>query len=200
MQKNKLILILGIGMIFTPLFMIQAVTTTSTTSIKESDKAKIEALRATLIKETAQMKASLGTSRTEIEKQLIKSGVGIKKNLDIQAQGRIRIIIEKIFNKLNAQLGKLSQVDIKISQKINSLEKEGVDMAKAKEEYVIAKTALDKANANILATRIIATEQLSKETSKEAFRSLVKTAEESIKTAGSEYKKVMLLIIKAINQ
>lgn len=196
MQKNKLILILGIGMILTPLFMIQAATTP--TPLKPEDQAKIDALRASLIKETKVMKTNLGTSRAEIEKQLASTKSSTKKILDIKAQDRINILIEKIFSKFNTKIDKITQVDTKISSKLNTFEKEKkVDVSKAKEQYIIAKKSLDKTIADILATKMIITEQVTKEISKETIRTLVKSLEEEIKSTASEYRKILPLIAQS---
>lgn len=202
MKINKLFLIIGLGVILIPFWGVQAVvstTKTTTGTMSEADKVKFDALRLKLEKESAEFKASLGTSRAEIDKKLLETKDAIKKNLDSKAQARVRVIIEKIFTKLDNQAGKISLIDTKIGQKISDLEKEGSNMSKARAQYEIAKISLSKTNSEILALRVAATEQLSKGTSKEIFRSLVKTAEESLKNTGNEYRKILPLLVKINN-
>lgn len=195
---------LTIGMILSPLFTLQAVEVSSTakpavsaTAPKEIDKAKLEEFKAKLKQETDVLRTNLGTSKTEIEKKLADISGAKKVNLALKSQEKIKIALEKIYNKFNTQTGKLSQVDVKISAKISNLEKEGVDMTKAKAQYQIAKVALDKAISDILATRMISMEQVNKEISKDTLRTLVKSSEEIIKTAASEYRKILPLIAQA---
>jgi len=200
MQKNKLLLILGLGLMLVPFFGLQAAvatTKTTTPTMSEADKAKLEALKASLNKETEILKANLNTSKTELNKILTDTKGSVKKNLDASAQARIRVIIDKIFTKLSSQASKISLVDSKIALKISDMKKEGVDTTKAEEQYDLAKKALNKANGDILASRILASEQLSQSTSKEVYRSIVKASEESLKTVAGEYRKILPLLVKS---
>lgn len=209
MQKNKIVLVLALGMMLSPLFVINGEVTTTTTAnttvntqnqnIKRDpiqEKAKLEEMKAKLMIETEILRKNLETRKTEIEKKINDNRVEKKVRLELKAQERVRIILEKIYNKLNDQLGKLSQVDVKLLLKINAFEKEGRDVSLVKAQYTIAKTALDKAKSEILTATMISADQITKETSKETIRELVKTAEESIRTAGAEYRKILPLLAK----
>ena len=203
MKKNKIVLILAIGVMLSPLAVLNAaVAPVNNTGEKVypavvKTQAELDAMRAKLMVETDIIKNNIGVSKTVIEKSLLDVKNQIIKKLSSDTQDKIRVILDKIFNKMNTQIGTLSQVDTKINTNINSLNKEGVNVASAKAQYIIARAALDKATADVLAARTIASEQLSVGTSKEAIRSLVKTAEDSIKNAGSEYMKIIPLISKA---
>jgi len=209
MQKNKIILVLALGMMLSPLFVINGELTTTTTAntnvntqtqnIKRDpiqEKAKLEEMKAKLMKETEILRKNLETRKAEIEKKINDNRVEKKVRLESKAQEKVKVILEKIYNKLNEQLGKLSRVDVKLSLKINAFEKEGRDVSLAKAQYTIAKTALEKARVEILAERMIAVNQVTLQTSKGTIRELVKTAEESIRTAGAEYRKILPLLAK----
>lgn len=206
MQKNKIIIILAIGIIFSPVFIINAevvptaTTSTNTTPINPTiDKAKMEELKAKLMKETEIIRKNIGTSKTEIEKSILSIKNQVIKKLSVATQEKVRTILDNIFNKMNTQIAKLLQVDIKILAKINSLDKNDVNLTGAKAQYNIAKAALDKANADTLAARTVSSNQIITGTSKETLRTLVKTSEENIKKAGAEYMKIIPIISKTNN-
>lgn len=184
MQKNKIILMLTIGMILSPILTIQAVTTTT-----KIDPAKIEEFKAQLKKEAESVKSTIGTDKTLIESKLNsqeKKVVLAKKSKD-----KINDLVEKIYNKFNTQIGKLYKVDEKMAAKVSGLEKDGADVSKIKAQYAVAKNMLTKTNSEILATRAIINEQVSKEIAKSTIRTLVKSGEESIKKVGEEYRKLL---------
>ncbi len=205
MQRNKIILALAIGTILSPVITIQAVETTSTIKVNATtqsqniiknptaDKAKIEELRARLMVETKILKENLDIQKIGIEKLLAERKGEIKTRLVLQSQEKVRVILDNIFNKFNNQLGKLSEVDIKISAKINALEKTGVNVSAAKAQYALAKASLDKTKSEVMAINLALMEQVTVDTSKETFRDLVKKAEESMKATGKEYNKIVSL-------
>lgn len=194
---------LAIGTLLTPVLSLQAVETAkavttvqtqNTTNVPALDKAKMEELKAKLMKETEVIRKNLATDKAQIEKQLTLVKNEVKIKLAVKSQETVRTLIDNIFNKFNTQLGKLSQVDGKISEKIGILEKSGANVTNAKAQYTIAKAALDKTTSEIMALRVVSTDQISAETSKATFRSLVKQAEESIRATGSEYMKIIPMI------
>lgn len=209
MERNKIILMLAIGTLLTPVLSLQAVentkaTTTvqtqNTTKVPTIDKAKMEELRAKLMIETKALKNNFDIQKTEIEKLLAEKKGETKSKLVIKSQEKVRTILDNIFNKFNAQLGKLSGVDSKISIKINALEKSGVNVSAAKTQYAIAKASLDKTTAEVMAIRMVLTEQITINTSKGTFRDLVKKVEESMKTTGKEYNKIIPLVVSRDNK
>ena len=209
MKKNKIILVLSVGLLLSPFALVKAVEAVplvETTTIKTpttnnandilDEKAKIADLKARLVKETAAIKNNFETKQVEIEKKIAAKKDITKKKLEAKAQEKVRVTLEKIYNKLNSQIIKLSQVGIKISTKIFGFENDRRDVTDAKVQYNLAKIALEKATSDVLATRMVAVSQIAKETTKETLRDLVKTAEESIKNAGSEYRKVLPLLAR----
>lgn len=209
MTKNKIILGLSIGLLLSPLLQLRAetvVSTGATTNVptktispaKDSlaEKAKLAELKVKLMKETATLKKDLETKKIEMQKKIGDKKDVVKKKLEVKSQEKVRLILDRIYNKLNAQLNKIETVDAKISTKINDLEKEGKNVTEVEVQYNIAKQALDKAKAEILATRMIGVEEVTKETSKEILRETVKTAEDTIRGIGAEYRKVLPLLAK----
>jgi len=213
MHKNKIVLMLALGLMISPFFAVQAVVTTDTKipPVKSRDaivaelKAKIkkepntvkidpETLKVNLMKETDAIKKNIETSNVETTKVIEGTKDSAKTKLAVKAQKNVNTLLEKIYNNLNSGIQKLKTVDSKIFAKINTAEKAGLNVTRIKDQYTIAKTALDKANADILSTKMSATEQINQETSKETLRALVKTAEDSIKAAGVEYQKIIPLI------
>ena len=281
MQKNKIVLMLVIGIILSPIFVLQAeetpeATNTSTTiqikttkEIRQGAKNDIKNLKESVRKEVNDTKKNIIASSKEqsvavkqdIEKQIeiiktstiltaeqkkieiqklqekriadlkviiearqkeIKSNVGakitalknniearkidikkiisekkdiIKKKLATKNQEKVKAMLEKIYTNLDSRIEKLTSVDIKILAKINDSATKGIDVTVSKAQYTIARTALDKAITDIAATKAVSIDQTKVQTSKEAIRALVKTAEDSIKIAGTEYRKIIPLII-----
>lgn len=204
MQKNKIILMLAILFLFSPFASLVAVETIDTTAIKtttkisESEiKKNADALKAQVLKErTDNLRNSLKIRELEIAKTLSRDTTNKKIKLEAKAQERIRVIINKIYTKINNQLSKLSILGARMSLKINAFEQEGKDVTALKAQYIIAKAAIEKARVESISTNTVFSSEISLEISKEDIRSLVKTTEESIRTAGGEYKKLLPLFAK----
>jgi len=207
MERNKIILMLAIGTLFTPSLAIQAATvvpiTKTTTTVKTEnvvktpvvlDKAKMEELKANLMKETETLRKNFSTQKIEIEKLIAEKKGEVKTRLAVQSQEKVRALLDTIFNKFNGKMSKLSNVDMKISAKIAILEKEGVNVTNVKAQYAIAKASLDKTTAEITAIRMVSLDQISAETSKGILRDLVKKAEDSMKATGAQYMKIIPMI------
>lgn len=205
MQKNKIILVLALGMMFTPLFVTKAVETTTsvktltpnTANILQAEQNRITMIKAQLAKEADAVKQKIENRKSEIEKTITDIKDVTKKKLDLKTQQSVRTIIEKIYSNLNAQISKINKVDAKISEKINNLEKKGQNTPEIRAQYQIAKTSLQKTEAETVTTIMILIEQTSKETSKEALRVVVKIAEEGIRDTAREYRKILPLLAKA---
>lgn len=206
MQKNKIILILAMGLLFSPFIGVKAETvaptdttsvngeTTSPTKGTAAEKAKIAGLKAKLMKETEVIKKELEAKKLEMQNKIAEKKDVLKKRLEVKSQEKVRLALDRIYNKLNIQLSKIEAVDVKISTKIAAFEKESKDVTAAKAQYEIAKQALDKAKEELSATRMVGAEEITKETSKEALRETVKTAEETVRAIGREYRKILPLL------
>lgn len=206
MMKNKIIFVLAIGLMFSPFASLVAVETIDTTAVKTipkvSDaemKKNADALNAQVLKEQIDnLRNSVQARGLEIAKTLSWDTTNKKIKLEVKAQERVRVIMNKIYTKINDQLSKLSILDNRMSSKINAFEQEGKDVTTLKAQYTIAKAAIEKARVESISTSTVFSSEISLEISKEDIRSLVKTTEESIKTAGGEYKKLLPLFTKLI--
>ena len=114
-----------------------------------------------------------------------------KMKLEAKAQEKVKKSLMKIFKNLNNQIDRLSKVDVKIGERIKALKESGADTSAQEAQYAKAQTALAKAKVDVEAANSTSTDQVNGTTSKETLRSLVKTAEESIKIAGKEYMKII---------
>jgi hypothetical protein len=209
MEKNKLILMLAIGTLLTPVLSLQAVENISTTTAVQTqnttkvpvlDKAKMDQLKAKLMLETKAIKGNLDIQKTEIEKLLADKKGEVKTRIAIAYQEKVRTLVDNIFNKFNSKTSKLSEIDAKVSTKMNTLEKSGVNLSEARAQYAIAKASLDKTISEVMAIRIVLMEQITTDTSKGTFRDLVKKAEESMQATGKEYNKIIPLIVSRDNK
>lgn len=194
MHKNKIVLTLALGLLLSPFFAVQAVTATNTAPVPKIDEAKMAELKANLMKETAIIKQNIETSNAGLTKVLENTKDNTKIKLEAKAQEKVKALLDIIYTKLSSKIDKLSEVDRKILLKIGTAEAAKVDVSEIKTQYTVAKTALDKANADVLSTRMNSFEQIYIETSKETLRLLVKTAENSIKAAATEYQKLIPLL------
>lgn len=197
MKKNKIILTLFIGLILLPLSFVMAAELTPVTETAKTNNVNSNAaqkLKVGLNKKTETIKQDFESKKIEMGKKISAKKDIKKKKLDAKAQEKVRVTLEKIYNKLNDQINKLAQAGIKISIQIYGFENDRRDVTDAKAQYNVAKIALEKATSDVLASRIVALGQVTTETSNETFRDLVKTAEESIKTASGEYRKVLPLL------
>ena len=165
--------------------------------IKAIKDTTIADLKANVEQRVAALKTNIEARKAELEKKIIAKKDEIKKKLESKAQERIKKLLDNIYGKLNNKIEKLSEIDAKILAKINTAEVNGVNIAAAKAQYTVAKAALDKAIVDLSATKTASIDQTAIQTSKDTLRSLVKTAEDSIKAAGAEYRKIIPLITPA---
>jgi hypothetical protein len=146
--------------------------------------------------EKAAIKVKMDARKAEIKGKIEARKDENKVKLEAKAKDRVKALLANVFKMLSNQIDRLSKVDKRIGEKIAALQTSGIDVTAMNTQYVIAQTALAKAKVDVEATSSISTEQADTETSKEALRSLVKTAEDSIKAAGAEYRKVIALMPK----
>lgn len=235
MQKNKIVLVLALGMILSPVFALQAEDVSSSVSadanvqvqtnndiiknslesrkaiinnakdiinkkiedIKTIRDATIADLKANIEQRVAALKTNIEARKAEFEKKITAKKDEIKTKLATKAQERIKKLLDNIYGKLDKKIEKLGEVDAKILAKINTAEVNGVNITAIKAQYTIAKAALDKAIVDVSAAKTASINQTTIQTSKDALRSLVKIAEDSIKAAGAEYRKIIPLIMPA---
>jgi hypothetical protein len=146
--------------------------------------------------EKAEMKLKFETRKEELKKKIEVRKGELKIKLEDKAKERVKNILANMWKMLNNQLDRLSKADTRIGEKLASLKEKGLDVSKASAQYTVAQTALAKAKLDVEATSSLSSEQAETETSKETLRSLVKTASDSIKSAGAEYRKIFPLMPK----
>ena len=203
MIKNKIIFIFSVGLILSPLTSLVAVekvnttTTQAATSPEPKTDKKVEAIKEKLKKDIDdRFNKNVKERIIKIADEISKDTTSKKIKLSEKSQNNLKSILNKIYNKFNNQINSLSIIDNKMSLKINDLEKEGKEVKAIRDQYDTAKTALINARIEVLAANNFAFEQTSKETAKETMRILVKKSEDSIRTAGEEYKKLIPLFAK----
>ena len=146
--------------------------------------------------EKAEMKVKFEARKEELKKKIEVRKGELKIKLEDKAKERVKNILANMWKMLNNQLDRLSKADARIGEKLASLKEKGLDVSKASAQYTVAQTALAKAKLDVEATSSLSSEQADTETSKETLRSLVKTASDSIKSAGAEYRKIFPLMPK----
>lgn len=145
----------------------------------------------------AKMKLEIEARKKDMLSKLTSSKDEKKLKLEAKAQERVKNSLMNIFKNLNNQINRLSKVDVKIGEKIKALKETGADTSAQEAQYAKAQTALAKAKIDVEAANSASIDQTSTTTSKEAIRSLVKVAEDSIKLAGKEYMKIIPMLPEA---
>jgi hypothetical protein len=143
------------------------------------------------------MKLEIEARKKDMLSKLTSSKDEKKLKLEAKAQERVKNSLMNIFKNLNNQINRLSKVDVKIGEKIKALKETGADTSAQEAQYAKAQTALAKAKIDVEAANSASIDQTSTTTSKEAIRSLVKVAEDSIKLAGKEYMKIIPMLPEA---
>ncbi len=146
------------------------------------------------VEEKAKIQAEIEARKSEILKKITAIKAEVKVRLEANAQERVKKLLANIFNMLSNQINRLMRADERIGEKIDDFKLKGVDVTLAVAQYTKAQTALAKAKIDVQATNSLSIDQTSIATSKDTLRSLVRTAEESIKAAGREYMKVLSLL------
>jgi hypothetical protein len=152
---------------------------------------RIEALKDN----QAKMRLTIDARKKEIDlrikAQLATSTASSTKKLDVQAKARVRQQIENIYKRLTNHINKIVEIDGKVAARINVIAEAGVNVGEIEVQFKKAQAALDKAKADVEATKALAADKTATTTpsvSKDALKTLVKTAEDSIKAALKEYR------------
>ncbi|NVN97296.1 hypothetical protein HXX01_03655, partial [Candidatus Nomurabacteria bacterium] len=151
MIKNKIILTLIIGSLFSPLFVVNAVETVNkkvapaNTNSAATEKAKPELTEA--------QKVEQGT--LEIRTMILNKKIDERKNekkkvLNTESRDRILKVLNIIYKNFDTSVKKIEEIDSKISTKIEILKKEGKDVTTVQKQYDIAKFELTNAKTEVL--------------------------------------------------
>jgi hypothetical protein len=146
----------------------------NTNDEKKSElKVKIDARKDELKKKIEGMKADKKDEKT--------------KKLDEQAKERVIGHLTNIYDRLYTRITRLTKVDAEITRRLATRSPEPAVLVL----HASAQSLLAQAKVDVEATKAASAAELTTTTSKEALRSLVTTAETSIKNAGEAYKKVV---------
>lgn len=159
--------------------------------LKDNRQNVVEAL-----KDNAEdRKKAVEARRLELKSQIDKIKAANKdarmKKLDEKAKERVGNKIGSIYKGLEERVARLTKIDAELSARIATAANAGNDTSAAAALLTTAQAALTKAKTDVEATKVALAAEANASTSKEAIRTLVKTAEDSIKAAGEAYKKVV---------
>ncbi len=154
-------------------------------------EGRVEALR----ENNEAFKKLMETRKEELAKKFAPKKGEKKVKLKDDKKEKVRIALENIFKHLTAQLNNLVSLDKRIADKINARKTAGTDVTAASAQYTVAQTALEKAKTDVAAAQALSIDQsVASTTSKTALHGLVKVAEDSLKAAGGEYRKIIPLL------
>lgn len=169
----------------------------TTKALRDNRASTTEALKANRASTTAALKANREAmikdiqARRDVLKKQIDAKKGEKKQkLDAKKKVIVEGALQNIFRKLLEKVSKLVSIDNRLNGKIAELRAQGIDTTTATSLLFTAKASLEKAQIDVEATRALASEQASTSTTKEILKSLINTAETSIKSSADAYKKV----------
>lgn len=112
-----------------------------------------------------------------------------KQKLDEKKKNVVNSALKNIYDRLQNKIAQLANIDARLNAKVAELKAKGNDTSTTTAFLVSAKVALEKAQIDVDATKALSAEQTATSTSREILKSLVKTAEESIKSAKDAYMK-----------
>lgn len=158
----------------------------TTSALKENRAAAITAFKAN----RTELKNDIQEKRDELKKKIEARKNEKKQRLDEKKRENVVKALENIFKRLDGNVEKVVTIDGRLTTKINELQVAGTDVSDATALITSAKEALSKAQIDIAAAQALANEQAATSTSKEILKSLINTAEESVKSAVSSYRKV----------
>lgn len=158
----------------------------TTKALRENRASTTAAIRAN----REELRGEIKEKRDELKKKLETFKKEKKQKLDDKKKGVVNTALKNIFARFSERIAQLTNINSRLRAKITELQAKGTDVASTVTLLTSAKTALEKAEVDVEATKTLASEQTATSTSKEILKSLVNTADESIKSAKDSYKKV----------
>lgn len=135
---------------------------------------------------------------TRIQEKQIEIKNKIQQDLETQkirlpfsAQGRVLIVLEKIFNRFDAVIVKYYGLTSRIESRIQKMKSEGIDTVKAENLLLIAKTKLDDSSSYAIASR----EELKKVIQQDSSKEIVQTTINQITNDLKESYNALLNVI-----
>ncbi len=157
-------------------------------------KARAE-MKVKVKENAAERKEAVENRRSELKKEVEKKKVERKdekaKRLDEKAQKRVGEKLVQIYKKLTERVDRLSKTDIELQTRIDRRTAAGINTSTAQGLLATARIALAKAKVDVDATKAIAITEVMSTTTKETFKTLVTTAEASVKSTAESYRKVI---------
>lgn len=152
-----------------------------------------------------EMRTRVENRKSELRKNIATSKVtqknSIAQKLDAQAATRVRANLISIYGKLSQKINRLSRIDSEITRKISavgvissSTASSSAFVASLNESQKKAKTLLSQARIDLESTRVVVLSEIATSTTKDTVRSLVYTAETSIKVAAEAYRNILTTI------
>lgn len=169
---------------------------------QEEIKAKVEEVRNAFLAEREAFRVKIEekrkTLRDDIKAQIESFKEGVKIRLSEEARVHVKERLDNAFAKLNDALSKLAGFDERISNEIASRSAKGLDTTGAEAALELARQSLEEAKVSVEAVSAAVSASIDSDTgaSKEAIKSVVTSALESIKTAKTKYQDVIRLLPK----
>ncbi|MDB5204293.1 MAG: hypothetical protein JWP09_321 [Candidatus Taylorbacteria bacterium] len=168
----------------------------------EQIKAKIDAVRASNQADReafrAQLDAKRKTMKDDITKEINAFKDGKKVKLSADAKVQVKQRLSTVFTKLNAAIGRIAGFDKKLSDEIASRKAKGLDTSSAEIALELARRSLEVTKVDVSSVNAAVTASVDATTSgsKEAIKSVINTALESIQTTKSKYQDVLTALPK----
>lgn len=164
-------------------------------------KEELQTIRATKVEALKENREKFQTD-LEVRKKEIQAQVAEQKKvtqekrvkLQEEAKAKVQDRLKTIFTRFENTLQEIAKTDAKIVTRINTLTQNGGDTGAVSVQLKTAQGALEKAKSDVAAAKAVATSETNTTTNQETLKSLVKTAEDSIKLAGGEYRKTINLL------
>ncbi len=161
----------------------------------EMRKEAREEMKAEHAKMQADLKVKLDARRVELKANMDAMKVKAKderaKKLDEKAKERVGVRLANVYKGLTARIGHITQVDAGITKRLAAYTAAGTSVVSVTALQTQAQALLAKARLDVEATKSLSEAELNATTTKETFRSLVNTAETSLKATHESYKKVL---------
>ncbi|MES2985988.1 MAG: hypothetical protein V4686_02590 [Patescibacteria group bacterium] len=172
---------------------VQASTTVNVKGPRMEMKQELKAERA---ETRADIKELRTEAKAEIKEKMVEMKATLKeakaKKLDERAKVRVEARLNRIYTHLAKRITHLVKVDAEITKRLSTR----VASSSVTTLHMAAKTALVQAKLDVEATKASSTVALNATTSNAIFRSLVETAEASIKTTAEAYRKIVPALAK----
>lgn len=171
---------------------------------QEEIKAKIEEVRNSNLAEReafrAQIEEKRKTLKDDIKSQIESFKEGVKIKLAEEVKIKVKERLDNAFSKLSEALSKIGGFDERISNEIASRNAKGLDTSESEAALELARQSLEEAKVSVEAVQDAVNASLDSDTgaSKEAIKSAINTAVESIKTAKLKYQEVVRLLPKVV--